>query len=203
MMVALSLSLALAAAPAEPNERTVTKASVYLVKSPSFLASRVSPVAVYRNEKVKLEGAPQGSWYLVSYQPRKGPKITGYMHVSYLSDRPVAFRVENKEVEGRGQVSGNYNLAVPGFRQEIAQNRQRSNKDAAAGYRAIEKYMPLDHAAAANTARLSSPPDAKVLLAFLHEGRLREPAPPRGRAAVAGRPQSPDSRAVTAKDRAP
>jgi hypothetical protein len=176
MMVALSLSLVLAAAPANANERSVTKASVYLVKSPSFLAPRASPVAVYRNEKVKLEGAPQGSWYLVSYQPRKGPKITGYVHVSYLSDRPIAFRVDNKEVEGRGQVSGNYNLAVPGFRQEIAQKRQRSNKDAGAGYRAIEKYMPLDHSAAANAARLSSPREPKVLLAFIHEGNLREPS---------------------------
>jgi hypothetical protein len=178
MLVALSLSIALAAAPADAKERTVTKASVYLVKSPSFLAPRVSTVAVYRNEKVKLEGAPQGSWYLVSYQPRKGSKITGYLHVSYLSDRPVAFRVENKEVEGHGQMSGNYNLAVPGFKQEIAQQRQRSNKDAALGYSAIESYMPLDHAAAANAGRLSSPPDAKVLLAFLNEGHLREPRAP-------------------------
>ena len=202
MMVALSLSLVLAAGPSDANERTVTKASVYLVKSPSFLAPRVSTVAVYRNEKVKLEGAPQGSWYLVSYQPRKGQKITGYVHVSYLSDRPIAFRVDNKEIEGRGQVSGNYNLAVPGFRQEIAQKRQRANADAAAGYRAIEKYMPLDHAAAANAAKLSSPPDPAVLMAFLHQGHLREPASPRAGSAVAERRQGSDSPAVSAKDKA-
>src|SRR5215211_6033005 len=202
MLVALSLSLALAAAPADANERTVTKASVYLVKSPSFLAPRVSTIAVYRNEKVKLESPPKGSWYLVSYQPRKGPKIFGYMHLSYLSDRPVAFRVDDKEIEGRGQMSGNYNLAVPGFRQEIAQKRQRSNKDASAGYRTIEKYMPLDHAAAANAGRLSSPPDAKVLVAFLNEGHLREPAAPHRRAAVAERAPPPGSKSSTSEDKA-
>lgn len=175
MLAALTLSVALAAAPADAAQRTVTKASVYLLKSPSFLAPRASTVAVYRNEKVKLEGAPQGGWYLVSYTPRKGPKLTGYLHASYLSDRPVAFRVDNKEVEGHGQVSGNYNLAVPGFKQEIAQQRQGSNEDAAAGYRAIERYMPLDPVSAANAGRLSSPPDAAFLVAFVNQGHLREP----------------------------
>ena len=176
MPAAFLLALAIAAAPAEVDQRTVTKASVYLLKSPSFLAPRASTIAVYRNEKVKLEGAPKGGWYLVSYTPRKGPKLTGYLHASYLSDRPVAFRVENKEVDGRGQMSGNYNLAVPGFKQEVAQQRERSNQNAASGYRAIEQYMPLDHATAAKAGQLASPPDASNLVAFVEDGHLREPS---------------------------
>ena len=191
MPAAFLLALAIAAAPAEVDQRTVTKASVYLLKSPSFLAPRASTIAVYRNEKVKLEGAPKGGWYLVSYTPRKGPKLSGYLHASYLSDRPVAFRVENKEVEGRGQMSGNYNLAVPGFKPEVARQRERSNQRAAAGYRTIEHYMPLDHATAAKAGQLGSPPDASNLIAFVEEGHLREPTvasdPPAQAQAVRGR----------------
>jgi hypothetical protein len=192
MLAALYLALVLAASSPDVHQRTVTKASVYLLKSPSFLAPRASTVAVYRNEKVKLEGAPQGGWYLVSYTPRKGPKLTGYLHASHLSDRPVAFRVDNKDVEGRGQVSGNYNLAVPGFKPEVAQQRERSNQNASAGYRAIEQYMPLDHSAAAKAGQLSSPPDASLLVAFVAQGHLREPSMPGPRTAQRAQP-APES----------
>jgi hypothetical protein len=78
-------------------------------------------------------------------------------------------------------MSGNYNLAVPGFKQEVAQQRERSNQDAAAGYRAIEQYMPVDSAAAAKAGKLGSPPDASNLVAFVHDGHLREPSEPSDR----------------------
>lgn len=171
MLIALPIAFWLATAPADLGERTVTKASVYLAKSPSFLAPRSSKVALYRNDKVKLEAPPKGGWYLVSFVPRSGgAKQSGYLHLSYLSDRPIAFKVDNKEIEGRGQVSGNYNLAVPGFKPEVARARERSRKDAASGYRAIERYMPLEPTGSAS-------PDPEALVAFVSDGRLREPAP--------------------------
>jgi hypothetical protein len=180
-MTPVLMAIALAAAAAPPaasasSERTVTKAAVYLSKGPSFLAPRASSVPLYRNEKVKLEGEPKGSWLFVSHKPRKGAKQAGYIHVSYLSDRPVAFKVDNKEIQGHGQVSGNYNLAVPGFKPEVARAREKSNASAAAGYRIIEKYLPLDPAKAAKNA-VASPPDPKAMVAFVSAGRLREPVP--------------------------
>lgn len=181
MLVSISLMSALtlgaASNAASPTERTVTKASVFLVKEPSFLAPRVSPVAIQRGDKVKLEGKPKGAWFPVSFKPKRGARIEGFIHASYVADRPVAFKVDSREVKGEGQVSGNYNLAVPGFRQEVAARRELGQKEAKAGYKVIEQYMPLKDSEAARK-RLSSPADPEALQAFVDQGRLRDPGPP-------------------------
>ncbi len=176
-MLALPLvcALALAASTADTEERTVTKASVYLVKSPSFLAPRASTVALHRGDKVRLSGERQGAWYRVTFLPAKQKKpVSGFIHLSYLSDRPSAFKVEQGEVDGKGLVSGHYNLAVPGLREEIASEREQKNKDAAKGYRIVERYMLVRPDA--KSAGL--PRDPISLAAFLAKGRLQEPVPP-------------------------
>ncbi len=185
MIPALALAAfvgsALAQAPAagaRTDERTVTKASVYLVQKPSFLAPRASTTPVHRGQKVRLEAPEQGAWLQVSVR-QGGKKVVGYLHASYVNDRRVAFKLEQKELEGRSTVSGHYNLAVGGFREEVARKRQASAEDAKRGYAIIDRYMPLqveDHKGKplprAARARLS-PPDSDALRRFLQEGDLR------------------------------
>ena len=183
-MLALNVfacAVLLGTAPAQ-DERTVTKASVYLVKSPSFLAPRAANVTLHRGDKVKLAGERQGAWFPVTFKPKKGKQISGFIHLSYLSDRPAAFKVDQQEVEGKGLVSGHYNLAVPGLREDIALERQQKNKDAAQGYAVVNRYLPLE----AKVAALAVPRDPSRLARFLAEGRLREPAEISLQSAVGG-----------------
>jgi hypothetical protein len=183
MILAATLAAVLSSGAATmATERTVTKAAVYLVSQPSFLAPRSSPIAVQRGEKVRLEEGPKGSWLQVSVTQR-GKKVVGFVHASYLSDRPVAFRVEAAEVEGRSTVSGHYNLAVGGFREEVAKTRQQQSPEAKKGYAVIERYLPLrtrkeQNVTPAELAKLASPVDSAPLLAFLAEGGLRGAPPP-------------------------
>jgi hypothetical protein len=174
-MLALPLVFVLLLGAVAPqDERTVTKASVYLVKSPSFLAPRVSEVTVHRGEKVRLLGPGKGAWHQVTYKPKKGRAITGFIHLSYLSDRPAAFRVDQQEVPGTGLLSGHYNLAVPGLREEDLRQMQQTRKDASRGYAVVDRYMPLQMDAAS----LAQPRDPTLLARFLTQGRLHEPVEP-------------------------
>lgn len=181
MLVALQLAAALtlsapkAKPPVDPAVRTITKAAVYLALEPSFLAKRVTEVALQRATKVRLEAEPKGAWYYVSHKPKSGKKLLGYLHASYISDRPAAFKVDPKNVSNQGLVSGNLNLAVPGFREEVAKKRERKRTDAKRGYAAISRHMPL-LINGRNSAKLAWPADPEVMAAFALEGRLRDPA---------------------------
>lgn len=168
----LAVTVATAPAAAAPDERTVTKASVYLVKSPSFLAPRISRPVLARGEKVTIEGPPKGAWYLVAYKPRRGARVTGYLHRSYMSDRPVVFKVQDHELSGKGAVTRSVNLAVPGFSEEVAARREGARKDLRQGYRVVDAYMPGTEAA---VRRQVFPPDPRPLVAFAQAGRLRYP----------------------------
>jgi hypothetical protein len=178
LVVTLAAVLAQGGPRASPPERTVTKASVYLVQQGSFLAPRASAEPVYRGDKVRLEAEATGAWLQVSVR-QGGRKVTGFIHASYVSDRPAAFKLEEKEVEGRSTVSGHYNLAVGGFREEVARKRQADQADLARGYQMVERYMPLKVEGAqarrlppAARARLL-PADGVALKRFLEQGSLR------------------------------
>ncbi len=177
MILAVALAAVLSQ-PAAAPERTVTKASVYLVQQPSFLAPRASTQPVFRGEKVRLEGEDKGAWLQVSVRQR-GKKVVGYLHASYVSDTRAAFQLEQKELEGRSTVSGHYNLAVGGFREEVARKRQAEGRDVKRGYDLIERYMPLQieekpgrRLSAIARARLL-PPDMSGMIRFMEEGQMR------------------------------
>ncbi len=165
-------------AKTNPKERSVSKASVYLVQGPSFLAPRASQQPVFRGERVRLESEPQGSWLQVSVR-QGGKRVQGYLHASYLDDGRRDFKLEQKELEGRSTVSGHYNLAVGGFREEVARKRQAESGDRKRGYDLVERYMPLQvedkpgkRLSAQARARLL-PPDMTNMRRFMEEGEMR------------------------------
>src|SRR5690242_11407237 len=84
---------------AQLEKRTVTKSSVYLVKSASFLAPPSSP-SLLRGEVVQVKVPPSRGWFEATYKPPGGPAASGYIHVTYVTDRPVAFKVKPTDVKG-------------------------------------------------------------------------------------------------------
>jgi hypothetical protein len=160
----MTLGFTLAAGGAVKVEpRTVTKSSVYLVKSPSFLAQRVSR-AVLRGEQVQVEVPGQGSWLAAQVEEQRG-----YIHVTYLSDRPGAFKVTGEALQGESLINGNYNLAIGGFTESAVSVYRGQHPDLEEGFRRLEAFMPADPAAQ------PAMPDPEVLGAFVTAGSLREP----------------------------
>jgi hypothetical protein len=162
--LAMSLGFTLAAGGAVKLEpRTVTKSSVYLVKAPSFLSPKASR-PVLRGEQVQVEVPLKGSWFAAQVE-----KERGYIHVTYLSDRPGAFKVNGQSLSGESLVSGNYNLAVGGFTESTVRDWRGQNPDVEAGFRRLELFMP------SNPQAVSAMPEPEALSTFVTEGGLREP----------------------------
>jgi hypothetical protein len=162
--LAMTLGFTLAAGGAVKLEpRTVTKSSVYLVKAPSFLAPRASR-PVLRGEQVQVELPGKGSWFAAQVEQERG-----YIHVTYLSDRPGAFKVTGQALAGESLVSGNYNLAVGGFTEAAVSVYRGQHPDVEAGFRRLEAFMPADPGA------LSAMPEPEPLSTFVADGSLREP----------------------------
>ena len=160
----MTLGFALATGGAVKLEpRTVTKSSVYLVKSPSFLAPRVSR-AVLRGEQVQVEVPSRGSWFVAQVEQEKG-----YIHVTYLNDRPGAFKLSGEVLKGESLVNGNYNLAVGGFTEDAVRVYRGQNPDVEEGFRRLEVFMPADPLAR------PAMPEPEALGAFVSSGSLREP----------------------------
>lgn len=162
--LAMTLGFTLATGGAVKLEpRTVTKSSVYLVKSPSFLAPRVSR-AVLRGEQVQVELPGRGSWFAAQVEQERG-----YIHVTYLNDRPGAFKVSGQALQGESLVNGNYNLAVGGFTESAVSVYRGQHPDVEAGFRRLEAFMPAEPGAQA------AMPDPEALSGFVSAGSLREP----------------------------
>lgn len=162
--LAMTVGFTLAAGGAVKLEpRTVTKSSVYLVKKPSFLAPRASR-AVLRGEQVQVEVPAEGSWFAAQVGEERG-----FIHVTYLSDRPGAFKVSGELLKGESLVNGNYNLAVGGFTESAVSVYRGQHPDVEAGFRRLEVFMPAEPGA------LSATPDPEATSAFVSAGQLREP----------------------------
>ena len=156
------------ASPVKRDKRRVTKASVYLVKSPSFLASRVSKPVV-RGEEVDVDVPSKAGWYMAQYGQQKG-----YLHQSYVADRAIAFQISAGSMKDESQISGNYNLAVGGFSEGAEGHLRNKNSGDAAlknGYQWIDAWLPAEY-----TERAAMPQDPEGLKAFVDAGKLREPS---------------------------
>jgi hypothetical protein len=150
------------AAKLEP--RTVTKASVYLVKSPSFLAPRASR-PILRGQRVLVAPPDRAGWLAAQFDKDKG-----FIHLTYVSDRPGAFRVGGGGAQGESTISGNYNLAVGGFSPEAERAFRAKNPDLDAAFARLEPFMPLSPAGVS-----AMPTDPAELAAFVAVGSLRRP----------------------------
>jgi hypothetical protein len=162
LVMTLGLTLATGGA-VKVEPRTVTKSSVYLVKSPSFLAPRVSR-AVLRGEQVQVEVPGRGSWFAAQVEEQRG-----YIHVTYLNDRPGAFKVTGEALQGESLINGNYNLAVGGFTESAVSVYRGQHPDVEEGFRRLEAFMPADPSAQ------PAMPDPDALGAFVTAGGLRDP----------------------------
>jgi hypothetical protein len=167
--LALTTTFALAAGGAVKLEpRTVTKTSVYLVKTPSFLAPRASRTLL-RGQQVRVEvPAAKGSWFAARVGEAAAEE-RGFIHVTYLSDRPGAFKVTGTALQGESTLSGNYNLAVGGFSESSERHFRTQHPDVEKGFQRLEAFMP-----AVPGERLAMP-DPAALSAFIAAGGLREP----------------------------
>ncbi len=162
--LAMTLGFTLATGGAVKVEpRTVTKSSVYLVKSPSFLAPRVSR-AVLRGEQVQVQVPGRGSWFSAQVEEQQG-----YIHVTYLNDRPGAFKLTGEALQGESLINGNYNLAVGGFTESAVSVYRGQHPDVEEGFRRLEAFMPADPSAR------PAMPEPEALGAFVTAGSLREP----------------------------
>lgn len=170
-MLPLALSttaFALAAGGAVKLEpRTVTKSSVYLVKAPSFLAPRASR-SLLRGQQVLVEVPPAGSWF-AAHVKQEDTEERGYIHVTYLSDRPGAFKVTGTALQGQSLMSGNYNLAVGGFSESSERVYRGQHPNVEKGFERLEAFMP------ATVGEQPATPDPEALSAFIAAGGLREP----------------------------
>lgn len=167
--LALTTTLALAAGGAVKLEpRTVTKSSVYLVKTPSFLAPRASRTLL-RGQQVRVEVPPaKGSWF--SARVGEGAQEErGFIHVTYLSDRPGAFKVTGTALQGESLMSGNYNLAAGGFSESSERVLRTRHPDLEKGFQRLEAFMP------AAPGERPAMPDPEALSAFIAAGGLKEP----------------------------
>ena len=158
-MAALALMVSLGGAK-KVEERAVTKAAVYLVKRPSFLAPRASGAPVVRGDKIKVEIPDEQGWFSAT-------KAKGFIHRTYLSDRPVAFQITHRDVKGEGLVSGNYNLAVGGFTEDTEKAYRSSHKDYEKGFAWLEACMP-----AGRGAERAEPRSPEELAKFATDGKL-------------------------------
>jgi hypothetical protein len=167
--VALTATFALAAGGAVKLEsRTVTKSSVYLVKTPSFLAPRASRTLL-RGQQVRVEVPPtKGSWY-AAHVGEAADEERGFIHVTYLSDKPGAFKVTGTALQGESLMSGNYNLAVGGFSESSEHYFRAQRPDVEKGFQRLEAFMP------ATPGERPAMPDPEALSAFIAAGGLREP----------------------------
>lgn len=166
-LASLSLASPGEKASAKREKRRVTKASVFLVKAPSFLSPRVSS-SIVRGESVEVEIPSTSGWYIARYRAQKG-----YLHQSYLADRAIAFQVSAGKMGDESTISGNYNLAVGGFTEGAEGHlRGKNSKDAALeqGFRWMDAFLPADYAQ-----REASAEDPEGLARFIAEGKLREP----------------------------
>jgi len=162
----LLLALAVGGA-AKPEPRTVTKSSVYLVKSPSFLAPRASR-PILRGQRVLVEPPDRAGWLAASFEKQRG-----YIHLTYVSDRPGAFRVGpggGAGAQGESVISGNYNLAVGGFSPEAERAFRAKNPDLDQAFARLEAFMPLQPAGVS-----AMPQDPAGLAAFVAVGSLHLP----------------------------
>jgi hypothetical protein len=167
--LALTMGFTLAAGGAATLEpRTVTKSSVYLVKAPSFLSPRASR-SLLRGHQVLVEVPPKGSWFAARVG-EEGAEERGFIHVTYLSDKPGAFTVKGTGLQGESLMSGNYNLAVGGFSESTERVLRVAKPDLEKGFARLEAFMPA--LPGEGTAAL---PDTEGLATFVTAGGLREP----------------------------
>lgn len=167
------------------EKRRVTKASVYLVKAPSFLAPRVSSPIV-RGESIDVTVPASAGWYAAQYKEKKG-----YLHQSYVADRAIAFQISDADVKDQSSISGNYNLAVGGFSEGAEGHLRKKNADDGAleqGYRWMDEFLPVDY-----STRSAMPADPEGLRAFIEKGRLLEPTSRTELAAQTPAPEQPES----------
>ena len=162
---AVLLALAVGGA-AKLEPRTVTKASVYLVKSPSFLAPRASR-PILRGQKVLVQAPDRAGWLAAQFEKDKG-----FIHLTYVSDRPGAFRVGagSGAAKGESEISGNYNLAVGGFSPEAEKRFRAQNPDLDTAFARLEPFMPLSPEGVS-----AMPQDPAALSAFLSAASLHLP----------------------------
>lgn len=167
--VLLTLLLVGVGGAAELEKRTVTKSSVYLVNKPSFLAAPAS-VALVRGETVQVKVPSVRGWFEATYK-RTGKPSTGFIHITYVSDRPVAFKVKGGDVKGESLISGHYQLAVGGFSPEVENTYRAKHADVNKGFEKLDPYMP-ENPMAKPGAFPASPRDPEGLAQFVAEGRL-------------------------------
>lgn len=166
LMLVPGLALALASGGATRVEpRTVTKSSVYLVKSPSFLSPRASR-PILRGQRVQVELPDRSGWLVARHE-----KDRGYIHLTYVSDRPGAFVLADTGAKGESMIAGNYSLAVGGFSEGAEQAWRAKHPDAEQGFRWLDAHMPAHPEAAASA-------DPAPLAAFVQQGKLRAPDAP-------------------------
>ncbi len=149
------------------QKRTVTKASVVLVQEASFLSAPAkNGKAILRGEQVEVDGPPKKGWYAAKHL-----KSSGFLHASYLADRPVAFKVSVTEVEGKSALSGSYSLAVGGFSAETESVYREKSTTPKKGFAVVDARLPKDFTGT------PPQPDVTGLKAFIETGKLKEPAP--------------------------
>lgn len=159
------------------EQRTVVKSRVYLVKEPSFLASRTSRT-LNRGEKIEVEQPGQGSWLRAHVGEEQG-----YIHLSYVSRPPNEFKVSGGAVAPKVALleSGEHSLAVGGFTELVERTWRQENPNLEQGFRRLEPYMPALPAGPEGLEAEAGPPlppepntpDPAALAAFAAEGGLR------------------------------
>jgi hypothetical protein len=172
---ALAIVLSLALGGGTLEQKTVTKSSVYLVKEPSFLAAPASK-PILRGEKVDVFVPHDRGWFSARYHT-----ASGYIHLSYVSDRAIAFKAKANELASDSSVSGSYNLATPGFTEDLEKRYRHDHPNAEKGYRLLEPFAPTKPGAGQ-----SVPSDPEGEATFVKDGNLHPwltpPAPPTGSA---------------------
>jgi hypothetical protein len=163
------------------EERTVVKSRVYLVKEPSFLATRASH-SLQRGEKIQVELPGRGSWLLAHTG-----KEQGYIHLSYVSRPPNAFKLSAVASRSESLVSSEYTLAVGGFSEPVERTWRSEHPDMEVGFLRLEPFMPSAPEEVEPTT-----PEPEALAAFAAEGQLRMPQPPLEQEQAGGEAQAGD-----------
>src|SRR5579871_1829275 len=158
---ALAIVLSVALGGGTLEQKTVTKSSVYLVKEPSFLAAPSSK-AILRGEKVDVYVPHERGWFSARYKTS-----SGFIHLSYVTDRAIAFKAKANELASDSSVSGSYNLATPGFTEELEKKYRAQHPNAEKGYRLLEPFVPTKPGAGQ-----SVPADSQGEADFVRAGNL-------------------------------